>query len=83
MGGLYLNSRSGMLTGGKSGPAIVTGKPADSLVLHAIRYEGRKIQPSGQLTDAIVADFGKWIALGAPGPRVETERLQTLDDRYR
>ena len=57
MGGLFLNSRSGMLTGGKSGPAIVPGKPEDSLLLHALRYEGRKMPPSGQLSDAVVADF--------------------------
>jgi hypothetical protein len=73
MGGLFLNSRAGMLTGGKSGPAIVPGKPEDSLLLHAIRYEGRKMPPSGQLSDAVIADFEKWIAMGAPDPRVETK----------
>src|SRR5271165_1063604 len=73
MGGLFLNSRTGMLTGGKSGPAIVPGKPEDSLLLHAIRYEGRKMPPSGQLSDAVAADFEKWIAMGAPDPRVETK----------
>jgi cytochrome c553 len=71
MGGLYLNSRKGMLSGGKSGPAIVPGKPDDSLLLHAIKYEGRKMPPSGQLSDAVIADFEKWIAMGAPDPRVD------------
>src|SRR5262249_10908411 len=53
MGGLFLNSRKGMLTGGKSGPAIVPGKPDESLLIHAIKYEGRKMPPSGQLNDAV------------------------------
>ena len=73
MGGLFLNTRAGILKGGKSGPAIVPGKPEDSLLLHAIRYEGRKMPPSGQLSDAVIADFEKWIAMGAPDPRAETK----------
>ena len=77
MGGLFLNSRTGMLTGGKSGPAIVPGKPADSLLLHAIRYEGRKMPPAGQLSDAVIADFEKWIAMGAPDPRIEAPRTDS------
>ena len=71
MGGLYLNSRKGMLTGGKSGPAIVPGKPEDSLLIHALKYEGRKMPPSGQLNDAVIADFEKWVSMGAPDPRVD------------
>jgi len=71
MGGLFLNSRKGMLTGGKSGPAIVPGKPDDSLLIHAIKYEGRKMPPSGQLNDAVIADFEKWVAMGAPDPRAD------------
>ena len=75
MGGLFLSSRTGMLTGGKSGPAVVPGKPSDSLLLHAIRYEGRKMPPSGQLSDAVIADFEKWIAMGAPDPRAEAKAV--------
>jgi hypothetical protein len=69
MGGLYLNSRTGILNGGKSGPAVIPGKPADSLLIHAIKYEGRKMPPSGQLSDSVIADFEKWVAMGAPDPR--------------
>jgi hypothetical protein len=71
MGGLFLGNRAGILTGGKSGPAIVPGKPEDSLLIHAIKYEGRKMPPAGQLSDAVIADFEKWVAMGAPDPRVE------------
>src|SRR5580700_4163237 len=32
-GGLFLDSRSGVLTGGDTGPAIIAGKPEQSLLL--------------------------------------------------
>ena len=73
MGGLFLNSRTGMLTGGKSGPSIVPGKPEDSLLIHAIKYEGRKMPPSGQLDAAVITDFEKWVSMGAPDPRVDVK----------
>src|SRR5215210_2808137 len=38
MGGLVLDTKAGMLKGGDSGRAIVPGKPAESLLLRAMRY---------------------------------------------
>jgi|GEM_PF-5582771 len=38
-GSLALDSREGWTRGGDSGPAIVPGKPEDSLLIHAIRHE--------------------------------------------
>jgi hypothetical protein len=69
MGGLFLDTRKGVLTGGKSGPAIVPGKPEDSLLIQAIQYKGRRMPPSGQLPDTSVADLTRWVAMGAPDPR--------------
>ncbi len=37
MGGLRLDSRDGLLQGGKSGPAIVPGDPEKSLLIQAVR----------------------------------------------
>src|SRR5216684_8768095 len=38
MGGLTLDSRAGMLRGGKSGvPVIIAGKPGESLLISAVR----------------------------------------------
>ena len=37
MGGLRLDSREGLLKGGKSGPAIVPGDPEKSLLIQAVR----------------------------------------------
>src|SRR5689334_3300937 len=37
-GGLLLDSRDGLRTGGDSGPAIVPGHPDRSLLIKAVRY---------------------------------------------
>src|SRR5215510_3975605 len=37
MGGLRLDSRDGVLKGGRSGPAIVPGDPDKSLLMQAVR----------------------------------------------
>jgi hypothetical protein len=68
-GGLFLDSRSGMRKGGVSGPAIVPGKPEESPLIRALRYENRKMPPVGKLTDSVIADFERWVAMGAPDPR--------------
>jgi hypothetical protein len=71
-GGLRVDSREGLLRGGKTGPAVVPGKAGESLLLKAIRYTDDDLQmpPGGKpLPAAIVADFERWIALGAPDPR--------------
>jgi hypothetical protein len=71
-GGLMLDTREGMLHGGDTGPAIVPGKPEDSLLLDAIGYKDQDLQmpPKGdRLTDGQVADFAEWIRRGAFDPR--------------
>lgn len=68
-GGLLLDSRAGVLRGGESGPAAVPGKPAESLLIEAIRYESFEMPPTGRLPEAVVADFVKWVEMGAPDPR--------------
>ena len=70
-GGLRLDSREGLRLGGDSGPAIVPGRPDESLLLRAIRYRDEDLQmpPKGKLPDAVVADFEAWIRMGAPDPR--------------
>jgi len=69
--GLSLDTRAGMLKGGDGGPVIVPGKPADSRLVSALRYNDPDLQmpPSGKLSDSVIADFETWIAAGAPDPR--------------
>ena len=71
-GGLSLTSRAGLLRGGESGPAIAPGKPDASLLLEALRYESYEMPPKGKLPVRVIDDFAKWIAMGAPDPRVES-----------
>jgi hypothetical protein len=68
-GGLLLDTRQGTRKGGDSGPAVVPGKPADSLLVAAIRHETFQMPPQSKLSQEVIADFLKWIKLGAPDPR--------------
>ena len=73
-GGLRLDSREALLRGGESGPAIVPGKPDDSLLFKALSHDGdvAEMPPDEKLPDRVIADFRRWIASGAPDPRKES-----------
>lgn len=72
-GGLRLDSRVAARRGGDTGAAVVPGKPAESLLLKAIKHqEGLEMPPDQPpLPAATIADFEKWIELGAADPREE------------
>jgi hypothetical protein len=81
-GDLRLDSRTGVLTGGASGPALVAGD-GKSLLLQALRHEGDLEMPpkKPKLDPAIIADFEHWVQLGAPDPRTEeTKSLNPATD---
>jgi hypothetical protein len=67
-GKLRLDFPKGWLSGGESGPALVAGKPAESLIVSALKYEDYKMPPGGKLPAVIVKDFASWIKMGAPTP---------------
>ncbi len=68
-GKLLLDTRVGMRRGGENGPAVVPGKPAESLLIAAMRYESFKMPPKGRLSKKVIANFVTWIERGAPDPR--------------
>jgi cytochrome c553 len=72
-GKLRLDSSPAIARGGSLGPAILAGKPAESLLLKAIEYNdsGFQMPPDGKLSDQQIADFRQWIADGAIDPRKE------------
>lgn len=81
-GGLFVDTREGIRKGGESGPGVVPGKPADSLVLAALKHETFEMPPKGKLPEAVIADFAKWIESGAIDPRegqVSTAKPRQID----
>ncbi|MEQ2007632.1 MAG: PSD1 and planctomycete cytochrome C domain-containing protein, partial [Limisphaerales bacterium] len=70
-GGLRLDSRDGWVKGGDSGPALLPGKPDDSLLIKGVRHWDKdfKMPPDTRLAPALVADLIEWVKLGAPDPR--------------
>lgn len=72
-GGLRVDSRAGMMKGGDSGAVLVAGKPDQSLLIEAVRYQNRDLQmpPQNKLSDEHIAVLQKWVAMGAPDPREE------------
>ncbi|MDR3636886.1 MAG: PSD1 and planctomycete cytochrome C domain-containing protein [Isosphaeraceae bacterium] len=70
-GDLKLDSRDALRKGGTSGPAVEPGKPDESLLIQAIAQSGEvaKMPPKGKLPEAVVADFRRWVEMGAPDPR--------------
>src|SRR5436190_6105513 len=68
-GGLLVDSREALLKGGDSGPAIVPGKPDESLLLSALRYQDFEMPPKGKLGDDVIRNFEQWIREGAVDPR--------------
>ena len=76
-GDLRLDSRSAMLSGGESGPAIVPGKPRESLLIEAINYDGLEMPPDRKLKDKQITILTKWIAEGAVWPGADGESATT------
>lgn len=68
-GGLLLDSREAILTGGDSGPALVAGQPEESLLLEAMRHQSLEMPPDRKLPGNILSDFETWIRAGAADPR--------------
>src|SRR5262245_22989423 len=70
-GGLRLDSRAGLLTGGDTGPVLLPGQPEKSRLIEAVRYINvdLRMPPRGKLPDAAVADLVAWVKMGAPWPK--------------
>ena len=69
-GGLRLTSRANILQGGDSGPAAVSGKPGESLLVQAVRYDQElKMPPKGKLRTARSSSSRAGSRWGSPGPR--------------
>jgi mono/diheme cytochrome c family protein len=81
-GNLFLDSKAGWQKGGDSGkPAIIPGKPEESLLIQSVRHEVEDLEmppKKPKLPEAVIADLVTWVKMGAPDPRdgakLETKR---------
>jgi hypothetical protein len=85
-GELDVRSKASLLKGGKSGPAIVLGKPEESLLLRRIH---RGEMPPKELlvrsgvrpmTTSEIENLSQWIALGAPEDDVAPDVATSVPD---
>ncbi len=82
-GDLALDFRDGILRGGKSGKLILPGDAAGSRLIAILKHEiaGAEMPQDGpKLDDRVIADFERWISMGAPDPRDEPPTAETLAD---
>lgn len=80
-GGLRLDSREALREGGESGPAIVPGKPGESLLIRSIAHLDADLKmpkKAPKLDDAVIADFSAWVKMGAPDPRTVPDKVNVV-----
>ena len=72
-GDLRLDTMAAWQRGGSQGPAIVPGKPVQSLLIRAITYEDSdlKMPPDKRLAQADRDTLTEWVKRGAPDPRTD------------
>ena len=84
--GLRLDSRAGVLAGGKHGPAAVVGDPEASRLVQAVRRSDElAMPPKSTLDAAAVAALEQWVKLGLPWPErsaAERELLAAARDGW-
>jgi cytochrome c553 len=71
-GGLTLDTKQATLLGGESGhPGVTPGNIAQSSLYEALTWknEDNQMPPKQKLPDDVIANFKKWIEMGAPDPR--------------
>ncbi|WP_437230585.1 DUF1553 domain-containing protein [Planctomicrobium sp. SH661] len=74
-GNLQVDGRAHLLAGGDSGPAIVPGNPAESLLIQAINYDGYEMPPGQKMSAEKIADLTRWVEMGAPWPGSDGEQV--------
>lgn len=81
-GGLRLNRRELLLKGGDTGPAVVSGKPDESLLVKAIEYDDDlKMPPGGKLAAGEIQNLKTWISIGSPWPNSSASPVP-IDDEW-
>jgi hypothetical protein len=77
-GGLRLDSRNSALAGGDAGAVIEPGRPAESVLVDAIRREGPiAMPPKEALSESEIAVLVEWIRRGAPWPESTSRNAES------
>ncbi len=88
-GGLRLDSKDAWARGGDRGPAIVPGKPDESILIQAIKHvdDDLKMPPKAKMPDREVASLVEWVRRGAFDPRTasttKSDGRMSLEDARR
>lgn len=80
-GGLLLDTKHGIRSGGETGPAVVPGDPAKSLLLTAVRHADPDLEmppKKPKLSDRVIADLEAWVKGGATDPREAAARTAAM-----
>ncbi len=79
-GELSLDSRAAILAGGESGPAVVPGKPDESLLIEAVRRESFEMPPEKPLSNRELRTLERWVESGAPWPENQAQEVASGND---
>jgi mono/diheme cytochrome c family protein len=82
---LRLDSAKAILAGGNSGPAVIAGKSAESLLVRAVLGLGdvKVMPPKGdRLAAAEVAQLRRWIDSGAKSPATEAVLIRSKSKHW-
>ncbi len=77
-GGLRVDDRNGLLSGGNTGAAVVPGDPEASLLIQAVRHQDDlKMPPRKKLTREEIESLSQWIKEGAAWPDEKSQSVAT------
>ena len=85
-GGLALDWSQPLRKGGDSGEVIIPGDPNESLLIQSIRHQADvedMPDKAPKLVDSVIADFTKWVSMGAPDPRHTQPTSTSLEKEVR
>ena len=80
-GSLVLDTKAGTLKGGDNGSIIEPGNVEKSRLIAILKHEVPGLEmpeDAKKLSDKEIANFEKWISLGAPDPRIEPPSMESI-----
>lgn len=81
--GLRVDTFKDIVKGGKAGPLLVPGKPEQSILITAVKYQSSDLQmpPDEKLSKQEIADLTTWVKIGAPYPNADLSLLRKTNNK--